>query len=82
MMIRIGDWRRPWKEGEPLQQDRESLKVLEELKRSNPEVFSAQYMQDPVPEAGNMLKREWIKWYEPPLVRQPGDLIVCPAIWP
>jgi predicted phage terminase large subunit-like protein len=75
MTIRIGHWSHSWKEGDPLQQDRESLKVLEEQRKYKPEAFAAQYMQDPVPEAGNMLKREWIKWYDATPVRQPGDRI-------
>jgi predicted phage terminase large subunit-like protein len=74
--IQIGSWSHSWKEGEPLQQDRESLKVLEDQKKYKAEVFAAQYMQGPVPESGNTLKREWIKWYEDAPVRQSGDRIV------
>jgi predicted phage terminase large subunit-like protein len=74
--LQIGNWSHSWKEGEPLQQTRESLKVLEDQRKYKAEVFAAQYMQDPVPEAGNMLKREWIKWYEAAPVRQPGDRVV------
>ena len=33
-------------------------------------------MQDPVPEGGNLLKLDWLKWCELPPVRQPGDQIV------
>ena len=75
-VIQIGTWKHEWKEGEPLQA-REPLDVLEDLKRQVSEaVFAAQYMQDPVPEAGNILKRDWLKWYESRPVRQPGDQIL------
>jgi predicted phage terminase large subunit-like protein len=76
MVIQIGNRRHVWKEGEPLQA-REPVEVIEEQKRQLPAaVFAAQYMQDPIPEAGNMLKRDWLKWYELSPVRQPGDQIV------
>jgi predicted phage terminase large subunit-like protein len=75
-VIQIGNRRHYWKAGEPLQA-REPLDVLEDLKRQlSAAVFAAQYMQDPVPEAGNMLKRDWLKWCELRPVRQPGDQIV------
>jgi len=42
----------------------------------SPAAFAAQYMQDPMPEAGNLLRRDWLKWYDVPPSRQPGDQIV------
>jgi len=75
-LIEVGRFKHFWKEGEPLQA-RESLEVLADLKRQlSPAAFAAQYMQDPVPEAGNLLKREWLKWFEISPLRQPGDQIV------
>jgi predicted phage terminase large subunit-like protein len=75
-LIEVGRLKHLWKEGEPLQ-PRESLAVLADLKRQlSPAAFAAQYMQDPVPEAGNLLKRDWLKWYEIPPIRQPGDQVV------
>jgi predicted phage terminase large subunit-like protein len=75
-LIHIGSFRHLWRQGEPLQ-PRESLELLEDLKRQlSPAAFAAQYMQDPVPEAGNMLRRDWLKWYELRPVRQSGDQIV------
>ena len=75
-VIQIGNWKHIWKEGEPLQA-REPLEVIEDQKRqSMSAVFAAHYMQDPVPEAGNMLKRDWLKWCELRPVRQPRDVIV------
>jgi predicted phage terminase large subunit-like protein len=38
--------------------------------------FAAQYLQDPVPETGNMLEPGWLKEYDQPPVRQPEDEIV------
>ena len=75
-VIQIGNWKHIWKEGEPLQA-REPLEVIEDQKRqSMSAVFAAHYMQDPVPEAGNMLKRDWLKWCELWPARQPRDVIV------
>jgi predicted phage terminase large subunit-like protein len=75
-LIEVGRFKHLWKEGEPLQ-PRESLALLADLKRQlSQAAFAAQYMQDPVPEAGNLLKRDWLKWYEIPPSRQPGDQVV------
>src|SRR5207302_10871426 len=38
--------------------------------------FAAQQMQDPISEAGNMLKRDWLKRYDLTPVRQRSDEIV------
>jgi predicted phage terminase large subunit-like protein len=65
-----------WKAGEPLQ-EREPISVIEDQKRQMSGAdFSAQYLQDPVPEAGNMLKLEWLKWYDLAPIRQPRDEVV------
>jgi predicted phage terminase large subunit-like protein len=75
-IIQIGAWSYSWKEGEPLQA-RESLEVLEDQREQMmPAAFAAQYLQDPLPEAGAMLQRDWLKWYDSRPVRQPGDQIV------
>jgi predicted phage terminase large subunit-like protein len=75
-VVIIGDWRHTWKKGEPLQA-REPLEVIEDQQQQlTAAVFAAQYLQDPVPEAGNMLKRDWLKSCEQPPVRQPGDQII------
>ena len=40
---------------------------LEDQKRQIGAVaFAAQYLQDPVPETGNLLKLDWLKWCELP----------------
>jgi predicted phage terminase large subunit-like protein len=40
------------------------------------DTFNAQYLQAPVPETGNMLKREWLRKYDVLPTRQEGDQIV------
>ena len=75
-VVQIGSWRHFWKEGEPLQA-REPLELLMDQKRQIGAVaFAAQYLQDPAPETGNLLKLDWLKWCELPPVRQSGDQIV------
>ena len=65
-----------WKAGEPLQRVRQPLHALDDLKRQMDfEKFSAQYLQDPLPELGNLLKRTWLREYDA-LAPQPGDIIV------
>ena len=74
--LQVGNWKHFWKEGEPLQA-REPLEVIEDLKRQiTAAVFAAHYMQDPAPEAGTLLKRGWLKWYDVRPVRQSGDQIL------
>ena len=75
-VVQIGSWRHVWKEGEPLQA-REPLELLMDQKRQIGAVaFAAQYLQDPQPEAGSLLKVDWLKWCESLPGRQPGDQIV------
>jgi predicted phage terminase large subunit-like protein len=53
--------------GEPLHPERESLETLKKLRTElGPEVFTAQYMQSPVPPGGLMIKREWLRYYDRP----------------
>ncbi len=66
-----------WIEGTPLQAGREPLALLDRLRNQlGPEVFAAQYMQEPVPPSGNMLKEEWLKTVDIMPTRQDGDEIV------
>jgi hypothetical protein len=52
------------KRGEALHPAREPLELLEQIRRdSGPNVFAAQYLQSPVPEGGNMIRREWLEYY-------------------
>jgi predicted phage terminase large subunit-like protein len=53
--------RRP---GEVLHEEREPHEVLEATRRSQGSLtFSAQYQQSPVPVEGNIVKREWLRYY-------------------
>jgi predicted phage terminase large subunit-like protein len=63
--------------GEALHPERESLALLEEIRRAmGPLTFSAQYLQRPVPIEGNLIKRAWIKWYESAPPRAVGTQVV------
>jgi predicted phage terminase large subunit-like protein len=57
---------------------RESLDDLERLKHSMGELFfSAQYQQEPIPLAGNLIKAEWFKYYDiGPSVGDSDDIVV------
>jgi predicted phage terminase large subunit-like protein len=63
--------------GEPLHEAREPLPVLLALQASMGSIaFSAQYQQEPVPASGNMIRREWLKTYDPvQLDRKRGRII-------
>jgi predicted phage terminase large subunit-like protein len=48
-----------------LHPDHESLETLRKLQQTlGPDDFSAQYQQQPVPPGGNMILREWLRYYE------------------
>lgn len=63
--------------GEALHPSREPLDVLDQLRREmGSHDFSAQYLQEPVPAAGNLIKREWFGYYDVAPERElPGQLI-------
>jgi predicted phage terminase large subunit-like protein len=64
-------------EGDVLHAKRESRASLDRTKaESGPLMFSAQYQQRPVPAEGNLIKREWFRFYERLPSPSPGDLIV------
>ena len=66
-----------WKQGEPLQPQREPISLLEKIKKDmGLPRFSAQMDQEPVPESGNMLRKDWLKFCEVSPSRQPGGMIV------
>jgi predicted phage terminase large subunit-like protein len=53
-------------EGEALQPALISFAKLQELRQSMTEYhFAAQYQQNPIPRGGNMVKTEWLKYYDP-----------------
>jgi hypothetical protein len=60
-----------------LHPEREPLWVLEKLKREmGSMVFSAQYQQRPLPQQGNIVRREWIRWYMTAPTRTPATQVV------
>ena len=66
-----------WKQGEPLQPQREPISILEKIKKDmGLPRFSAPMDQEPVPESGNMLRKDWLKYCEVIPSRRPGDIIV------
>ena len=66
-----------WGLGEALHTSREPLRVLDDLKHElGSYAFSAQFLQTPVPDTGNMLKREWLREYEGAPAKAEGDQIV------
>lgn len=64
--IAIGDGQMHfWAKGELLDGQRLSKPVLDERRRNLSSAgFSAQYLQNPVPADGDMLKRDWIRQYD------------------
>jgi len=60
--------------GEVLHPDREPQMVLEAMKRTLGSLgFSAQYQQQPLPQEGNIVKRQWLRFYDE---RPKCDLVV------
>jgi predicted phage terminase large subunit-like protein len=65
------------KAGKVLHAAREPLSVLEELKASmGSSAFQAQYLQDPVPADGNLIKAGWLKEYGADFDPQDGGMVV------
>lgn len=51
--------------GEVLSPDREPIEVLEQMRADMGLInFSAQYLQNPIPPGGNVIRREWLRYYE------------------
>jgi predicted phage terminase large subunit-like protein len=65
------------RQGEILESVRLPLAELEKLKAAMGTFhFSAQYLQDPIPEAGNLVRWEWFGAYdEPPSPTDPGRIV-------
>ena len=64
------------KEGEALHPAREPLDVLEDQRRLlGSRFFSAQYLQAPVPLEGGMVKRAWLRTFEPYEVMAPERVV-------
>jgi len=64
--------------GDVLHPARESLATLEELRAAmGSATFSAQYLQDPVPATGNLVRAAWLKYYPVSLdvAAMPGTIV-------
>ena len=60
--------------GDALHPEREPLGVLERIRREiGSDLFSAQYLQAPVPPGGVMFKRSWVMYYDSPPSDEGGD---------
>jgi predicted phage terminase large subunit-like protein len=60
-------------EGEPLHAARESLETLARLKGDKGSLlFSAHFQQEPVPIEGNLIRREWFKFFDQAPAREIG----------
>jgi predicted phage terminase large subunit-like protein len=66
------------KKGEALHPERESLEILEQTRSiMGSFAFEAQYQQNPVPEAGNLIKWDWYQFYVdlPPAMGQMDSIV-------
>lgn len=64
--------------GEVLDPIREPLDVLMRMKESMGSMaFSAQYLQRPVPAEGNLIKRDWLRFSDPPSPGKSRDLVIA-----
>jgi predicted phage terminase large subunit-like protein len=63
--------------GEPLHPAREPKSVLDNIRRSVGEFnFACQYQQAPIPLGGGLVKRDWLRTYEPHELPELFDLIL------
>ena len=63
--------------GDVLDPVREPLSALERQRNAmTPLVFSAQFQQSPIPLEGNLIKRDWIRYFSGNLPRKEGDYFV------
>ena len=63
--IQIGEGRfHTWRAGEVLQPQREPREVLDKIREQlGSDTFNAQYLQQPIPPGGALIKRNWLKRY-------------------
>jgi predicted phage terminase large subunit-like protein len=66
-----------WKKDELLHEARLPRSVLDARRREmGTDIFNAQFLQAPVPETGNILQRDWLRWYDAEPIPQSGDQMV------
>ncbi len=64
-------------EREPLHPERENRKTLEKIKSNlGTYAFSAQYLQNPIPLEGNLIRWEWFRSFRMPPERGPHDRVI------
>jgi phage terminase large subunit-like protein len=63
--------------GDVLDPIREPLSALERQRAAmTPLVFSAQFQQSPIPLEGNLIKRDWIRYFKGTLPPREGDYFI------
>jgi predicted phage terminase large subunit-like protein len=77
-IIQLGGGRSHLREiGDVLDPVREPLSALERQRNAmTPLVFSAQFQQSPIPLEGNLIKRDWIRYFKGSPPRREGDYFV------
>lgn len=66
--------------GEALHAKREPVEELERIKRMlGSQIFAAQYLQQPVPAQGNMVRKEWLHFWRPQ--EQPAEFSEIIQSW-
>ena len=66
-----------FKSGQPLHPKRYNQKVLDQIKQDIGSYnYAAQYIQEPIPEQGNLIPIRHFKYFSVPPTRQPDDLIL------
>jgi predicted phage terminase large subunit-like protein len=63
--------------GEVLHSQRESKQALDDIRRDSGSLnFSAQFQQDPIPPEGNLIRRDWLRFYDQLPPPQSDDILV------
>ena len=66
-----------WKAGEPLHEARLPVSELNSFKQAlGTDAFNAQFLQEPVPPSGNMIKRDWLQFFDIAPALLSGDEII------
>ncbi len=66
--------------GEALHPERDSLETLQKIRQTIGEYnFQSQYQQSPMPRDGNMIKTEWLRFFEPEQL--PSDISYTLQSW-